>query len=139
MSRIAARGALRTILLTVPGLPAARAWQGRPFEPDPTAAFVRETLRLPGRTKRGIGRAGLIHQPFVYFVDLYYPATNPFRAVEVVTEAALATFYPGRRVLAVDVSGVVDQSGAEDVMSDARWHHAPVTIRGWYQTPPPTE
>lgn len=137
MGRVAARGALRSILIGTPGLPTERAWEAREYDPVPGTAFVRETLRFPDRHKAGMGRGGLIQQPFVYFVDLFYPQNTLLRVVDIACDAALGAFYPGRRVVAPDVSGVVQSSTAEEVRPDAVWLHAPITVRGWYMEPAP--
>lgn len=138
MSRTAARGALRALLLRVPGLPEDRAWQCRDYRPVTGTPFVRETLQFPEGAKVALGPGGLVRQPFLYFVDIFYPKTTLLLHVDSMIDAFEQVFYPGQKVLAAGVSGYVTGCAAVTVRPDAQWHHAPLTVRGWYMVAAPT-
>lgn len=72
-----ARTALRTQLLTVVGLPAARKWDGEALDPPSYAPYLRETLLRKAPPKRtSLGEQAHFELMVLYQIDLFEPVTN---------------------------------------------------------------
>jgi hypothetical protein len=71
------RTALRTQLLTVVGLPAARKWDGESLDPPSSAPYIRETLlRKAPAIARSLGDKPGMELKVIYQVDYFMPATD---------------------------------------------------------------
>lgn len=101
-----ARTALRTQLLAVVGLPAARKWDGESLDPSSFAPYIRETLLRKAPPKRQtIGAQPRMELVVLYQIDLYEPVTNVNGTTNTVAgfeqrAGAIAAAFPTTRDLA---------------------------------------
>ena len=120
----ALRLALRAILLTVSGLPSARAWEARTFEPpNPPAPWLRETL-IPG-SERLIATNNIMELG-IYQLDLYHPETDEgTETVEALADAVKTAFRPTTNI---STFGVVERAERLGGRRDHPWYIIPVRI-----------
>lgn len=119
----AIRAALRTQLLTVGTLPAARAWENKGFKPTHGTAYVEEAL-IPA--SRRPASTGMIEQRGIFQVTLVVPANDGTMAHEDIIDAILAAFAP-----TTDCSGVctIERSEPNPPRQDGVWFRMPVSVR----------
>lgn len=86
--------ACRTQLLTLPGLPAARAWENAEFTPVAGVPYVEEEYLPGGRDQRGCGKGGRMEFLPTYVVFVHHPA-NTKLAARKSADAVLLHFPPG--------------------------------------------
>lgn len=85
--------ACRARLLTMPGLPAARAWENATFTPVAGVPYVEEEYLPGGRTQRTVGPRGVMEYLPTYVVYVHHPA-NTKLAARKSADAVLAHFPP---------------------------------------------
>lgn len=117
------RATLRAQLLTVPGLPAAKSWENRGFQPPSGADWVRETY-LPGGEWQSASDAltcvGLVQY------DLFTPADSGTEAIEDLADAIKSAFRPPQSLSGV----VIERAERLPGRVDGPWYMVPVRI-GW--------
>ncbi len=120
----AIRQAFRTRLLTVPGLPLARAWENRAFAPpSPPANWVRETL-LPVSERRSA--ANVVEAVGLMQYDFFTPAAQGTEALETLVDAVRLVFKPTTGLTA-DL--LVDRAERGTATQEPDWFHIPVRLR----------
>ena len=67
------RSAFREALLSIPTLPAARKWEGKPYQPILGTPFIAESVRPVTSRVRALGRGGNIEHRFLCIVNLHFP------------------------------------------------------------------
>lgn len=83
--------ALRAHLVTMPGLPASRAWENDYFKPIAGVPFVSEQY-VPGpRKQRGIGPFAKVDRRPTYIVTIHHPVNSKL-AARVAADAVVAHF-----------------------------------------------
>lgn len=123
------RAALRTVLLTVAGLPVERAWEAHEYTPIPGTSFLRDTL-LPGFAERvSLGPFGRVRHHSLYQVDLMVP-NRKGTVADAVADLVVAAFWPGLQMTyggqVVTIRTSSRLSGL--VSADGVWRQIPVSI-----------
>ena len=85
------RQGLRTILLTVPGLPTNKSWENREFTPPTNTAWIRETL-LP--SDEGVSASDTITAIGTMQYDVFWPFGGGTEDAETLADAIKNTFKP---------------------------------------------
>lgn len=138
-----ARRAFRALLLTVPDLPAQRAWEDEVFQPAIGTAWVSEEFAQTSRRPIGVGggAAVTLRHEFRAGIGLRYPrevgATSSLKTAEDVAGAICDTFRPGASLTVDGFSIKVAWSEARAVLrNDSAWFHLPVIVAlyGWSVT-----
>ena len=128
---------LRRILLTVPGLPAQKVWEGEAYEPAAGVPYVQERLDPVGATTETLGAmtGGQVAERGIYAVDLWRPpsmlgpdGTESLFALRNLADAVRAIFWHGRAVGPAGTSGWVISADAPSILKSPGWLHAPVRI-----------
>lgn len=127
------RASLRTILLGVQGLPAARAWEGRKFTPTVGVPWVRETLVPNGSVLAAYGAGGLIREDITYLIDVFQPATDADRIFDLddLGDAICRAFKPGTPLTTPDCRGQVISASRARIQHEPDWRMLPITVAGF--------
>lgn len=124
------RGALRTRLLTVSGIPDApqRAWEGRDFTPTAGTAWLRDTVLPAGADRVSVGPYARVRHLALYQVDLFVPALRGTEG-DGPADAIIAAFWPGL-VLSYNGQTVLVRSATRGpaITTDAAWRQLPMSI-----------
>lgn len=120
----AVRQGLRAILLAVPGLPTARAWENRAFTPpNPPERWVRETLLF---SSERLMATNTLEASGVMQYSLFEPAGVGTESVEDFGRTVRAAFKPTTTVPAVGL--IVDRAECITGMQEPQWYHVPIRI-----------
>ncbi len=117
------RGALRTQLLTVSGLPTDREWENQTFTPPASDPWVRETYKPTTERKRA---SDLVEIAGQMVWDLFYPLNDGVQNIDDMADAIKTAFVPG-----TSLSGTVFIDRAERGAADEEetsYYTIPVTI-----------
>lgn len=131
------RAQLRSILLTVPGLPTQK-WQGKTFEPSPLLPYVRERLEpISGETVT-LGRTGMTQENMTYVIDVFWPVSGFIHEAEDMADAIRTVFYTGL-VIAVPttdkINGGILRQETRPMIDGATFNQFPVRVSLYIRRP----
>lgn len=129
-----ARAALRTRLLTTPGLPAAaqRAWENYDFTPTVGVPWVRDALSGGAAELRSVGPRGRVRHEGLYFLDFFHPGDKGMKPSDaLVDELVTTTFYPGLQVGYAGLFVTVRRVTRQLPLHEPGWVQVPITV-AWY-------
>ena len=89
------RNQLRSILLSVPGLPTVQ-WQGKTFNPSPDLPYVKERVEPVDSVTATWGQTGCAEETVIYSLNLYWPITGFVTDAEDMADAIRTAFWIGR-------------------------------------------
>ena len=119
---------LRTRLLTVASLPAARAWQNQRFEPTPGSAFVEDGLVTIDTERRETGPSAWGRTTALYRVAIRVPTgTDAFAALSLgvaITDA----FTNGATLTVLGNLLVVITTRTGPLLNEGEWYLVPVYL-----------
>lgn len=122
--------ALRTLLVTVPGLPATRCWLNTSTTPAPTEPFVEDGFTTFDTQFRECGPTAWKRTDATYRVSLRVPVGTGAHAISATAAAVAETFQAASgTTLTVDgnpVDILAVRTGPS--LLDAQWMHWPVSI-----------
>lgn len=122
------RAAFREQLLSIPGIPTAVAWEGRPFDPKTSEPFIRESFRALASQVRALGTGGTIAHRMTGNLSVFFPAGRGTVGVEAAAGLLLQGFAPGTALVYGDAKGIVMQAERAPLMQEPDWISCPVTI-----------
>lgn len=129
------RLALRNQLLTVGGLPAARAWENReensptvPVPPNPPAPWLRETLLPSDESLRAIGEIDA--EGYVQY-DIIVPVGKGTTAADTIRQAIADAFKPATNVTYDDTIVEIIRCVRMPAVQDALWVTYPTRVYYW--------
>jgi len=126
------RADLRQILLSVPGVPTAIAWEGRAFKPVPGIRWLEEKLIPVGTMPASLGNDGFTREWYVYRITLNSPPASAGLSEDENLADAIRYAYPvGREVGGVTTNGRVTQQARGSLIVGADWRTISVTIMLW--------
>lgn len=126
------RADLRQILLSQPNVPAAIAWEGRPFTPTPGIRWIQERLDPIGSFPASLGNEGSTREWMVYTLFLNDPPTSVGLMEQEDFADALRYAYPvGRRIGSVNVNGRVTKSTRTVMTTTPEWRTVSIAITLW--------
>ena len=123
------RQGLRKTLITVPGLPADRAWENVSFDPAGVSAYVEEHYMPATQAVRTLPQpGGVVDEYAVYQISLRYPLNQGTDAADVMTGAIMATFRPGTSIIENGSTTKVRRVEAAQGRRDGAFWHVPVSV-----------
>lgn len=127
--------ALRTHLLAVSGLPAARQLENRTFKPVTGTPWVRESLRPISAELASFGNGGLVQERGQYLVDVFYPANTGTRDAFGMADAIVAAFRPGIALTYGGATVRVQRAERAAGQSEPDWFMVPVAVTYFLHRP----
>jgi len=128
------RSDLRTLLLTVSGLPAV-AWESRSYTPKVGVAYIEERLMPLGSPVATQGTTGWIREEFTYHLVLFSPMaeTGLFEHEDLVGEIR-KTFYPGYKIGGGinTYAGIIEEARRGPVDSEPDWRSTDIDVDGYF-------
>lgn len=116
------RAAFRERLLTLIGLPTARAWEAETFSPSDGAAYVAESFQVLSSIKRSVGNpdgtGGTIEHRLLGAATFFFPMNQGTNAIESLAGAAQLLFLPGVRLSRSGDSAVVQNVSRSSLYRD---------------------
>ena len=125
----AIRSAFTARLLTLPGLPAAVAWENTPFTITSGAPYLAPFL-LPGEPFQAeIGTAGANRHPGIYQISIYVPAGTGVSAISALRDSLCDHFKRGTILTYGGIQTTIQKAYPGPVLQETDWQHIPITIR----------
>ncbi len=127
----AVRLALRTQILTTPGIPAI-SYEGRAYTPVLGTPFLRERLVPQTAEPLGLGPVQRVRNRGAWFVDVFYPNKVGESAVDAFVQLLLEQFPPAKQLIAGGVTTTIVKAQRAGTMPDnGSWLQVPVTVQ-WF-------
>lgn len=132
VDHVAVQLALRSVLLTLPELPAGREWDNVGFQPTTGQPFIREQYSPSTSTLRGLTASGPIEETGEYYVNWYGVSGDGLTIARGVTKL-LALYPPGKSIAATDgtivrIRGDVAPRRGQLLQADPGWAVITATI-----------
>lgn len=126
----ALRADLRNTLLTVPGLPAAIAWEGREFTPPAATRWAREMLYPLGTEQASLGPSGSVRDTLVYEIEIHDPPTSAgLSELETLVDTIMYAYPPGVTVGGATVFGRVTETSRTPIKEGPQWRRVAARVR----------
>lgn len=130
------RAGLRTLLLTLPGLPpvAQRAWENRNFTPpvNPVLEWIRDTLIFAPTNQVSLGPTALRRTKFTYLIDSFLlPDTGTVPEDTRVGKLALVFNEAGIYSYNGLTIHIERSGGYPRPLNDGKWRLVPFTVEGY--------
>lgn len=126
------RAAFREKLLTVPSLPAARAWEGVTYNPADGVAYVSEAFRSLSQRRLSVGNAngtgGVIEHTLMGAATLFYPHNKGTLDLETMAGAIAANFLPGQSLVRGGDKGSIQNVEISQLYRDGERIACAITI-----------
>lgn len=120
-----AAGGVRQIAV---GLPAGRAWEGRPFSPVIGRPYFSELMIPINSDVRALGLGGTIAHNVSANLTLRYPSGKGTAAIERMAGAFMELFRPGTAMSYGGTSVTILQAERRALIADVDWVSCPVII-----------